>query len=86
MDARRPPGPPIEGYELAGQPVLRETLPPVCCIGDFEADVMPGQDGCASGLVIVWFQATPPPVPTEPDLVNLLSQVPWNDLAISYWY
>jgi hypothetical protein len=82
----RTTGPIIDGYLDQGQPVRRELLPPICCIGDFEADVVPGEDGCASGLVIIWFQAAPAPVPIEPDLVDMLGDVRWNELAASYWY
>jgi hypothetical protein len=75
----------VDGYEPAGEPVPRESLPPVWCIGDFEADVVPGADGCASCLIVVWFQEAPPPVPIEPDLVALIANIPWSDLAASYW-
>jgi hypothetical protein len=77
----------IEGYEFVeGEPVRRETLPAVCCIGDFEGDAVPGQDGCASGLIVVWFQPAPPPVPIEPQIVDMFFRIPWDDLAVSYWY
>jgi hypothetical protein len=76
----------IEGYEFAGKPVRRESLPPICCIGDFEADVVPGSDGVGSALIVVWFQEGPPPVPIEPDLVARIADIPWNNLAASHWY
>jgi hypothetical protein len=76
----------IDGDEFESRPVRRESLPPLCCIGDFEGDVIPGQDGCASGLIVMWFQSEPPPVPIEPQIVNLLFHIPWVDLAISYCY
>lgn len=79
-------GPVIDGYEIDGEPVRRETLPPVCCIGDFNADLVAGANRRASGLVVVWFQSEPTPVPIEPDLVNLFYDIPWDDLAASYVY
>lgn len=76
----------IDGRGIEGEPVRRETLPPLCCIGDFEADLAAGPGRRGSGLVVVWFQSEPPPVPIEPDLVNLFHDIPWDDLAASYWY
>lgn len=69
-----------------GEPARRETLPAVCCIGAFEADPVPGADGCASGLLVVWFQEAPPPVPIEPEIVDLFSRIDWDAPAASYWY
>jgi hypothetical protein len=85
VEPERITGRAIDGYEFEGQPVRRETLPPVCCIGDFEGDVVPGEDGCASGLIVVWFQSEPPPVSIEPQIVDLLFHVPWDERAASYW-
>jgi hypothetical protein len=76
----------IDGYSDEGEPARRETLPPICCIGDFEADAVPVADGCASGLIVIWFQSAPPPVPLEAALVNMLGDIRWDDHAASYWY
>ena len=77
----------IDGYtDPDGGPVRREMLPPVCCIGAFESDPVPGADGCASGLLVVWFQDWPPPVPLEPDIVNMFSSIDWDAHAATYWY
>jgi hypothetical protein len=66
--------------------LYREYLPSIACIGAFEANVVPGADGCASGLVVVWFQGTPPPVPIEPNLVDMFGDIQWDDLAANYWF
>lgn len=84
LEPERTAGPIIDGYELNGQPVRREMLLPICCIGDFTADAVPGADGCASALVVVWFQLDPPPVLIEPELLNIVGDISWNDLAMSY--
>ena len=76
----------IEGYADEGQPVRQESLPPICCIEDFEADVVPGAEGCASGLIVVWFQSAPPPVPIEAELVDMLGDIRWDEHAASYWH
>ncbi|MGN6610117.1 MAG: hypothetical protein ACTHMS_24305 [Jatrophihabitans sp.] len=62
-------------------------LPPVCCIGDLEADagtrdvVLP-----TSRLVIIWFQGVPPPVPIEPQVVDVLSRFDWSAHATNCLY
>jgi hypothetical protein len=76
----------IEGMSYEGSPVRRETLPAVCCIADLEGEPVPGEDGCASGLILMWFQDAPPPVPLESLIVDLLSRLDWNEHAATYWY
>jgi hypothetical protein len=44
------------------------------------------QRSAVSGLLAVWFQEAPPPVPTEPEIVDLFSRIDWDALAASYWY
>ena len=86
IEPARTTGTVIEGFSESGRQVRRESLPPVACIGVLDADAVPGADGCASSLIIVWFQQAPAPVPIEADLVDLLVRIPWDELAASYWF
>lgn len=86
LEPSRTVGRVIDGYQDDGQPVRSEYLPTVCCIGEFAGGPAAGLDGCASGLIIIWFQEPPPPLPLEADIADMFSRLDWAEHAVSYWY
>ena len=85
IDPVRTSGPAIDGYAKDGRQVLRETLPTIAHIAAFDSDPVAGQDGCASGLTLVWFNDTMLAAPLEAPLADLLLGISWDQHAHTYW-